>query len=1437
MKKKIISLALTISLAVGLGIFSAGVTANSASGSRYILDMSSEKAFSDTKGAFYKHNPTEAEPDPLLGGKYSWSADEHALKIEYSPCANQQNYRLMTKFATRNVIPESCKYFVLVYKAETTEDYRISLFNSPKAGVEAVIAEKGGDTGGKWVVSKPVDISTVGGHNTSIFGRWRNDNNINTLNIVSEDENMNFYVKQYGFFDSPEAAEKYYSSIDFDNADVPTVEYPAPVLMRFGNAVNMGTTKTKFFTTADKITEGVYQNTKYNDTPCVKLIAEHTKSSGSIAPFRMMIQFSKKDMITADYKYVRVTYHVEDDIHGSIELFNNATRANAMVVANTSPSQTGWAISEAVDISGIGILPRLKNGQHFTLMYRDLQGEAEVYIKEIAFFTTVEQAYSYYGEQVPETDDNKVSSLTFGKLGNTAFFSGAEYGVYTNNNADNTLDITYAEKVNFEGNNYMAKIKFSNAADYNGGKYVRVLYSADNPDSADSVDMLMRRDGSSETLVLKKEVKNTDGEFVLTDTVELSDSLTSRLSDRMHVSLMFNTTEQGGEYRIKGVYFFTDKSAADGFIISGGDAVMTVNGNSIAKYSIVVDDAAPKAVNQAARSLQQIIFEMTNIMLPIATDITPESEYEIIIGHSSREASYKKLDELQAIEYKNQRISYHLDGNKVVFASVIPSGTKVAVSTFINSYLMNVNFDAYEFASFKEFTIDDTSEFRKYDWGTVTNVDNPTVFTEDFTSDGGYFTEIDNGKSWVIGDGKISVSAKDEKLSLLHVYETNVKAAADITFTASGNGRAGITLRYCGVDCYVKAGYDFARGGWFIDSREGYEFYLRNNAFKSAAVDKGKTHRLEFTVDGGNAVLTVDGETVLTASGVETVTPGRIGLFAQNADVSVDNFETVLLSGQGTVMKNVIHNHPLKYSTKVGVSFVEPGDGTVRYMLPGVGFTSNDNGYTWEPDKLFTDTNIQFHDVYRLNDGSILKIGARTTDGSRYIVALRSVGGGEFTEVGTICTGTYPGTAGNANNMNDKLFQSPTTNRIFFVQNYDDSTKTLNGAQVFTVVYYSDDNGKTWTESETGSWEIEGNEGTVFFGESKVLECSGGTLRMYNSWNTHGCIVYSESSDNGKTWGPLVKMPEFRCATTSMEFARDAYADNDHTYYMVWVYDEDRKDTDKTMPRSRLALAKTTDGKNWVYIGDVWRWESGYRYYNGAFVNHLVNPSIYVTEDTVIAASGYSDYIDGMPGFHGDQQQHVWTFDKASLPEGKVLNTFTDVEVNAPYFEAVNFVVTNGLFNGTSETTFSPDTVMNRAMFVTVLGRLDGADTSAYATPAFSDVKHGEWYTEYVGWASANGIVNGIGDGTYGISNPITVEQACTILYRYANGKTATSDSGKELADFADSDDVSAWAQDAVAWAVANGVYDGISGRLEPGRAASRALVASMFAAYVKNIG
>ena len=86
------------------------------------------------------------------------------------------------------------------------------------------------------------------------------------------------------------------------------------------------------------------------------------------------------------------------------------------------------------------------------------------------------------------------------------------------------------------------------------------------------------------------------------------------------------------------------------------------------------------------------------------------------------------------------------------------------------------------------------------------------------------------------------------------------------------------------------------------------------------------------------------------------------------------------------------------------------------------------------------------------------------------------------------------------------------------------------------------------------------------------------------------------------------------------------------------------------------------------------------------------------------------------------------------------------------------------------------------------------------------------------------------------ITNTITVEQACTILYRYNGGKDGKLE-GMKLTDFTDASSVSSWAADGVKWAVENGIYAGSDGKLDPTEAGSRALVATMFANYVKAFG
>ena len=108
---------------------------------------------------------------------------------------------------------------------------------------------------------------------------------------------------------------------------------------------------------------------------------------------------------------------------------------------------------------------------------------------------------------------------------------------------------------------------------------------------------------------------------------------------------------------------------------------------------------------------------------------------------------------------------------------------------------------------------------------------------------------------------------------------------------------------------------------------------------------------------------------------------------------------------------------------------------------------------------------------------------------------------------------------------------------------------------------------------------------------------------------------------------------------------------------------------------------------------------------------------------------------------------------------------FTDIESGKWYKEAVDYVVSHELFSGMSDTKFEPNTSMTRAMFVSVLARVDGAVTSKKTKTKFSDVPSGKWYTGAVKWASDNGIVVGMSDTTFEPNTSITREQMCKMLY------------------------------------------------------------------------
>ena len=162
--------------------------------------------------------------------------------------------------------------------------------------------------------------------------------------------------------------------------------------------------------------------------------------------------------------------------------------------------------------------------------------------------------------------------------------------------------------------------------------------------------------------------------------------------------------------------------------------------------------------------------------------------------------------------------------------------------------------------------------------------------------------------------------------------------------------------------------------------------------------------------------------------------------------------------------------------------------------------------------------------------------------------------------------------------------------------------------------------------------------------------------------------------------------------------------------------------------------------------------------------------------------------------------------------------TFTDVKPTDWYSEAVAYTVEAGLMNGTGSGKFSPQATTTRGMLMTVLARMDGVDTTGGT----------DWYTKGMEWAKREGVSDGTNPEL-----PITREQLAAMLYRYAGSPAV----GSNTLNFSDADKVSAWALDAMRWAVKNGVVSGKGNQtLDPTGYATRAEVAQMLYNFSKVI-
>lgn len=156
------------------------------------------------------------------------------------------------------------------------------------------------------------------------------------------------------------------------------------------------------------------------------------------------------------------------------------------------------------------------------------------------------------------------------------------------------------------------------------------------------------------------------------------------------------------------------------------------------------------------------------------------------------------------------------------------------------------------------------------------------------------------------------------------------------------------------------------------------------------------------------------------------------------------------------------------------------------------------------------------------------------------------------------------------------------------------------------------------------------------------------------------------------------------------------------------------------------------------------------------------------------------------------------------------VGSFKDVPQNSWFANAVQYVTSNSLMNGTSTTAFSPNATMSRGMLMTVLARYAGELTEGGTV----------WYEKGMNWAKNKGISDGSAP-----NRNITREQLAAMLYRYAG----EPDGAADLSAYTDAGSVSAYAEKAVQWCVKNGILTGkTSSTLAPKATATRAECAAM---------
>ena len=385
-------------------------------------------------------------------------------------------------------------------------------------------------------------------------------------------------------------------------------------------------------------------------------------------------------------------------------------------------------------------------------------------------------------------------------------------------------------------------------------------------------------------------------------------------------------------------------------------------------------------------------------------------------------------------------------------------------------------------------------------------------------------TDSDNWKVYKKNNSLVyGTASKEYGYTWLHTFESNPTVIMDFMTEHTGKtGRIEFLTRYTQETySYAGIGYDFAKAKWYIYTNRGEDFGPRTiYADDTYKLEAGKWNTIKIVEDGECIQVYVNDKLVVEDKQADMAGFGRIGMLSEGANLYIDNLSYTMPHG-GKVTDGVTE-YLFDLDTFGSISHMEIeslGGNNLFGVSSSYQYTSNDNGLTWVQNKEdYTEVvgkGMAYPSVLQLSKNEYIMVYADT-----FTVHKSTDGMKTWTQIGQV----IPDIGDNKNDFAqlealihvNSLFKftlSDGTERIFLPVGMRRTTEDGKTNGHYTRVFYSDDGGKTWTESENDTRDITPNytdDADIYYSwtEAKMIMGSDGVLRMYNS-RQYDCIVYT----------------------------------------------------------------------------------------------------------------------------------------------------------------------------------------------------------------------------------------------------------------------------------------------------------------------------------------